>query len=73
MTIPELLKHRAPLREVRLRGKAHYHVDDDTGEMFEKVVWARPVKGGWQGWPYREHMSTMLETFWDEGLWEEVG
>lgn len=72
MSIPDLLKHRAPLREICLRGKAEYHIDDETGERYERKVWARPVKNGWSGWYDREHMGHTLEVFWDEGLWETV-
>jgi hypothetical protein len=72
MTIPDLLRHRAPLREITLRGKAEYHIDDETGERYTRNVLARPVKGGWSGYYAREHMGHGLEVFWDEGVWELV-
>lgn len=68
----ELLKHRPPLRAVRLRGLQHYHLDDETGERYEMTVWARPCSDGWTGWYRKESVTLDPEITWLSDMWEEV-
>lgn len=69
---PSFLDHPEPYRAIRLRGLAEYQIDDDTGERYERDVWARPCPEGWTGWHSRNHMATQPRTVWPSGLWEEV-
>lgn len=70
--IPDLLKHAAPLREIRLRGMDERHLLDDSGARYEVTVWARPTALGWEGWYKREFVTTDPKTIWLRGLWEET-